>query len=246
MATDESWVKGLRAEKALEKDLGVCLNWWPTLIPELSSGAVKVRCQRAVISDLVHEGMRMNTKPAEERASWVIPAPAWDTVDRGSLGSGLSNIEGFFEYVRLDETTDLRFLDRTDRVMVSASGLEFERLGLVDCFDLSADAQAILGGRAPEPAPAIEKNKGSARSNSGRKPDVVRWEKFAAALAVLFERGELDLTSENKAHEQIASFLVERGHEDALGVDTVRSLLRRVRAWNDGNPFPDDHDYPDG
>lgn len=87
------------------------------------------------------------------------------------------------------------------------------------------------------PARTIEKAK------VGAKTDSRRWEQFAAALAILHDRGELEKVSESKAHGQVAAFLAERGHDDALSVDAVRGLIRRLRAWDKGAAFRDDADY---
>lgn len=231
----EDWVKGLRAERALEKDMGAHTSWWPTLIPELSSGSIRLRCKRAVISDLVHSGVRMKSEPAEEREDWVIPAVAWDTVDRDSLGSGLSSLEGFFEYVRLDDNVDLRFLDRTDSVLVSASGLEFERGGLVESFELSAEAQAVLDGQPVADAPKLAK---ASRPRRGPDPDMEKYAQFAAGLAYIANTVGLDtFKSRSETYKKVSDFLATGGIE-AMDEKNFRRMIHLARLWVDEGDKP--------
>lgn len=84
-------------------------------------------------------------------------------------------------------------------------------------------------------------------SNAGNKASAIRWEKTSAAIVALRELDQLDFEdSLNNQAEAIAAFLNERGHEDAYGVDTIRSMLRRAKAWSSENSFHDDSDYDPG
>ena len=76
----------------------------------------------------------------------------------------------------------------------------------------------------------------------GAKPDATRWAQFAAAFVVLWDRGELNIPSEAAIHKKVANYLMERGHENAFGVDHVASFIRRVKAWSANLPFTDDYE----
>ena len=75
---------------------------------------------------------------------------------------------------------------------------------------------------------------------SGAKVRVLQWEQFAAALAVLFDRGDIDHSSENATHKSVADFLASKGHDNTLGIDTVRPLIRRFNAWRHRHDYVDD------
>lgn len=80
--------------------------------------------------------------------------------------------------------------------------------------------------------------------SAGKKPRALHWEKTAAAMAVLVSRGEFkaDVMSDNQLHAAIDTFLTEKGHDEgALGVDTIRGLMRRYAAWSKGERCEDDY-----
>ncbi len=130
-------------------------------------------------------------------------------------------------------------------VDVSSVGFKLTRLEF-DADDLAyylgEPSEAIACGDALTSASALNASK-LPKVQVGAQTDAKRWEQFAAAFAVLSEDGALDGKSETKVHEKVASYLSKRGHSDAFGVDNVRSLLRRVKAWKANHPYPDDDDF---
>lgn len=131
------------------------------------------------------------------------------------------------------------------------AGLESEGADTwaADCFDISYPAEEVskefgLSPPAKPTGPVARQRDRAPSDGPGAKVDALRWEQFAAAMAVLADRGDLILTSENKAHKSVADFLAERGHV-AMSIDTVRSLIRRFKAWKAGHSFVDD-EQPEG
>lgn len=120
-------------------------------------------------------------------------------------------------------------------------GLSFQAAELADYLDCDAFRPATNASVArSELSDRVVLSK---QTLAGAKPRSLDWELFAAGLAVLIERGEFDASSENKAHESVATFLMSRGHERGLQIDSVRTLIRRVQAWRNNHPFPGDADY---
>jgi|GEM_PF-3625625 len=114
----------------------------------------------------------------------------------------------------------------------------------LDAFNLVYSGQdlerefSLLRKETVSPPPPAQ------QSRRGRKPEMVRWEQFAAALAVLLERGETrDFSNVSATHGAVADFLADRGHTNALDDDTVKTLIFRVGAWSKGKPYTDDADY---
>lgn len=188
------------------------------LLPPLREGLLTARVNDAVLN----KGSLKERKAKD----FEIPLEAWS--DRGP------NFE--FDLV-------------SDRIRASIDPLG--GLRKLDGFGLSFDREQFL--RLADINPSVSKQAATAQNlpmNAGRragaKADAKRWEQFAAALAVTSDLDRLDLSSETKAHKSVADYLTERGHEDVLGIDTVRSLIRRFKAWRDGNPYLDDFDFENG
>lgn len=242
------WVEGAAVERSLTQmgRLSLSSERLRSLLPSLATGRLTALVSDAHISNTrpTPNGLRLQGAGAprtETKTDWIVPAQAWEAVDRDELNGNLGSFEAYFPGASLEDFVSLAFLDRTDKVLVRATGVRFGQNELSKALGEDID---IDGNVVPTVPKVPERSNPTARHNSGRKADALRWEQFAAALAVLFESGELDLSSGNKAHGQVATFLAKRGHEDALGVDTVRSLLLRLQAWGKGNPFADDADYP--
>lgn len=94
----------------------------------------------------------------------------------------------------------------------------------------------------PLPQAAAPSDQMKNMRGAGRPPKAKAWEKFAAAMAVLVknEKIEFNTLSDNQVHEKIASFMAQRGHDDALTVDTVRGLFNRYKTWADSKSYTDD------
>ncbi|MGC1269933.1 MAG: hypothetical protein WA842_04970 [Croceibacterium sp.] len=238
----DDWVPGRRLDKALDEALGMQIGRWARLVPELAAGRLLVRCESAQIYNI-----RASFRPKQElsalKTNWLVPAGAWRSVERDSFGGASCHVfEGMFAFTSLDETLSIEFLNYPEMVFVSAVGVEFHRGSVIHCFDLSAKEIAILDGVDPSETQLDKPRRRAA--GAGAKVDAERWSQFAAAFAVLSERGELELPSEQGQYDAIATFLAQRGHDNPLSVDTVRQLLRRYRTWLADQPFPDDADYP--
>lgn len=68
--------------------------------------------------------------------------------------------------------------------------------------------------------------------NAGARPDQYRWALFAAGMATLAARGQLDPeASGNKIYEMVTTFLSEQGHEEWISINQVRPVLKYFQEW---------------
>lgn len=214
---DDDWVQGSAFWEFFRKSGGPLDDSAKrNLLEFLQAGLVRSTAKIAKLSD-------MHSDRQTIEVDWPVPPEIW----LGDLKHSQFDIGGF-----ISRSSGMGY--RT----VDLIGLKYSRADLTVAFGLSA----VSNGRKDHSAVDLGNNR---RSGAGAKVDAERWAMIAAAMAHLHATDGLDMSSANKAHKAIDEFLERKGHDNALGVDTIRSAIRRLKAWSGGHPFPGDADYKD-
>ena len=212
----DDWVRTRRMLDGLETLDLYSSGLGEKLLPWLRSGQLKARAASVVHRDGDHE---------RTAADMELPPAIWAS----------AVVDGFF----LGDDR-LTIYNGSSLPRLEAAGLAFDRAGLLRVFDLDDIEGAAFDPKAPRLAsPAHQPN------DRGRGLDTQRWANFAAALATLASKGDVDGTMKQASiYGAVADFLVkERGRDDPLGIDAAAPLLRLFKSWSQGRSAPGDHDY---
>ena len=167
----------------------------------------------AAVGDLQARYSRLTSNGREDKfqEAPIIPEAFWAQF-RQDVGAKPDWTAGVFS-ARITHRT----FGPAEHANLVCSGVVFNSSDLTNC----------LKGLIPSKETS-EKNP----RNAGARPDKARWALFAAGMATLAARSKLDHdASVNKLYAEVATFLSEQGHDEALSIAQVSSAFEHFRKW---------------